>query len=174
LKNSPSVTEAILNESIANSVREISRLGRVITNSQKKKSERVGIEQYWILRLLYESGPKRIKDIAQEIGITSSPVTISVKRLALSKLVTRERGKRDERVVTVDLTDEGRKFFESWRQERSQALSSLFNILDEQERQQLYSLLQKVLKAHSRSKREIEVLTETVVPEISPSKKRGR
>jgi DNA-binding MarR family transcriptional regulator len=145
----------LLNETIANSIRDISRLARFMTNSGRKKAERVGIEQFWILRFLYEHGPKRIKDIAEELGITSSPVTISVKRLAASKLVTRERGKIDERIVTVNLTDEGKRFFESWRADRNQALSSLFDVLDPEERQKLNALLQKVLLAHTRSKSEL-------------------
>jgi DNA-binding MarR family transcriptional regulator len=167
----------LLNESIANEMRDISRLARVLTNSGRKKAERVGIEQFWILRFLYDFGQKRIKDIAEELGITSSPVTISVKRLAASRLVTRERGKLDERIVTVQLTDEGKRFFESWRSDRNQALSSLFNVLNDSERQELNSLLQKVLLAHLRSRNE-ETKTE-IGTQIQPvihslGKKKGR
>jgi DNA-binding MarR family transcriptional regulator len=143
-----SAASILLNEKIANAMRDISRQARVTTNSRRKKTDRVGIEQFWILRFLYDEGPKRIKDIAEEIGITPSPVTISVKRLAASKLATRERGKADERVVTVRLTEEGKRFFESWRADRNQALYSLFNVLDDDEREQLNVLLQKVLAAH--------------------------
>jgi DNA-binding MarR family transcriptional regulator len=143
-----SAASILLNEKIANAMRDILRHSRDLTNTGRKKNERVGIEQFWILRFLYDSGPKRIKDIAEEIGITPSPVTISVKKLAASRLVTRERGKLDERVVTVRLTDEGRRFFETWRADRNQALSSLFDLLEDQEREELNKLLQKVLSAH--------------------------
>jgi DNA-binding MarR family transcriptional regulator len=163
-----------LNESIANSIREISRLARVITNSRRKKSDRAGIEQFWVLRFLYDSGPQRIKDIAQEIGITPSPVTISVKRLALSRLVTRERGKKDERVVTVELTEEGRRFFESWRAERNQALSSLFDVLDEAEKNEINLLLGKVLAEHARTKKHPESTLPIIAQQefASPTKRR--
>jgi DNA-binding MarR family transcriptional regulator len=154
-----SAATILQNESIANAMRDISRLARAMTNSGRKKTERVGLEQFWILRLLYDSGPQRIKDIAEEIGITPSPVTISVKKLAGSKLVTRERGKADERIVTVRLTDEGRRFFESWRSDRNQALSSLFNVLDDREREELNQLLGKVLSEHIKT-RESGVQTE--------------
>jgi DNA-binding MarR family transcriptional regulator len=134
----------LLNDQIASSVREIWRLARIMTSSARE--DKVGIEQYWILRLLYESGAQRIKDIAEHLGTTSSPVTISVKRLAHAKLVSRERNKKDERVVTVGLTQKGRHVFETWRRERRKALSSLFDPLDVKERNQLLSLLEKVLR----------------------------
>jgi MarR family transcriptional regulator, organic hydroperoxide resistance regulator len=132
----------LMNDQIASSVREIWRLARVMT----AKEDKVGIEQYWILRFLYESGDKRIKDIAAHLGTTSSPVTISVKRLAQGKLVTRERSKKDERVVTVALTQKGKRVFEDWRKARTKALSSLFEPLDANERNQFLSLIQKVLR----------------------------
>ncbi len=136
--------EGLLTDQIATSIREIWRISRSMTSSTKKDG--LGIEQYWILRFLHDSGPQRVKDIAEKLGTTSSPVTISVKRLAGRKLVTRERGSQDERVVTVGLTQRGKQVFESWRKERRQALSSLFDSLNETQRHQLSELLQNVLE----------------------------
>ncbi len=94
----------------------------------------------------------RIKDLASQIGVaSSSPITISVKRLEQRKLVRRERGKDDERVVTVTLTDRGRGVYESWRNERRKALSSLFESLSEREKETLLRLLDKVAISLERS-----------------------
>jgi len=106
-------------------------------------------EQYWILRLLYTSGAQRISDIASNIGITASPVTISVKRLERDNLVKRERSTVDERVVRVQLTKHGRDQFELWRLRRRKALSRIFDALDESEKISLLALLNKVIVPRS-------------------------
>jgi DNA-binding MarR family transcriptional regulator len=135
--------ETMITEEIVDSVREIWRLGKAGTGSPKKDS--ITIEQFWVLRYISDQGPKRIKDIAAYIGTTSSPVTISVKRLEKMGLLTRERSKSDEREVTVHLTEHGKKVFEARQEDRRSVLASVFNPLDTKEKQQLNALLQKVL-----------------------------
>lgn len=136
-------------ERIGASVREIWKVAKGM--SSQKIRDKITIEQYWTLRLLHDSGPQRIKDIAASIGTSSSPVTISVKRLEQRRLVRRERGTKDERVVTVHLTERGKDVFESWREERGRALSSLFDCLDQREKRLLLELLGKVLDSQSRT-----------------------
>jgi len=101
-------------------------------------------EQYSILRFLNLNGPQRVKDIAAYIGTTASPVTISVKRLERQSLVRRERNAKDERVVIVQLTREGKERFEMWRLRRREAISVVFESLNQKEKRSLLGLLQKV------------------------------
>ena len=124
-------------------IREIWKLTRAMVGPSA--AEGVTIDQYWILRFLYDSGPKSIKDIASKVGISHSPATISIKRLEGRRLVKRVRGHEDERVVTVILTGRGRKLFEGWRKGRRTELSSLFDSLNGQEKKRLLELLDKVL-----------------------------
>lgn len=126
-------------------IREIWRIAKNV--SSKPTEDTLTPEQYWILGLISESGAQRIKDIATGLGTTSSPVTISVKRLQQRNLVRRERGMSDERVVRVYLTDHGKSVFESRRDETRRTLSSLFESLDKDERNLLLKLLEKVLLA---------------------------
>ena len=124
-------------------IREIWRLTSTMVG--KLAAEGVTIDQYWILRFLYDSGPRSIKEIAAEVGISHSPATISVKRLEGRRLVKRARGHEDERVVTVNLTERGRKLFEGWRVRRRNELNALFDPLSAREKEQLLELLDKVL-----------------------------
>ena len=124
-------------------IREIWRLTSTMVG--KLAAEGVTIDQYWILRFLYDSGPRSIKEIAAEVGISHSPATISVKRLEGRRLVKRARGHEDERVVTVNLTERGRKLFEGWRVRRRNELNALFDPLSAREKEQLLALLDKVL-----------------------------
>ena len=124
-------------------IREIWKLTSAMVG--RPAAEEVTIDQYWILRFLHDSGPRSIKDIAAEMGISHSPATISVKRLEGRRLVRRVRGHEDERVVTVSLTERGRRLFERWREGRRTELNSLFDPLDDQEKRALLELLDKVL-----------------------------
>lgn len=136
-------SESLLAERIADDVWELWRISRA--TAHPVKSGRITPEKYWILRLLYKSGAHRIKDIASKLGTTSSPVTISVKKLEAENLVSRNRGSDDERVVMVDLTKHGRQQFELWRRERIDALAHLFNSLTQEEKKVLHTLLRKAV-----------------------------
>ena len=124
-------------------IREIWKLTSAMVG--RPAAEEVTIDQYCIVRFLHDSGPRSIKDIAAEMGISHSPATISVKRLEGRRLVRRVRGHEDERVVTVSLTERGRRLFERWREGRRTELNSLFDPLDDQEKRALLELLDKVL-----------------------------
>jgi len=134
--------EESVSEKIADLIWEIWRTSK--SASHPVRVGEVTPEQYWILRFLNSNGPQRIKDIASYIGTTASPVTISVKRLERQNLVKRERSSKDERVVTVQMTAEGRERFEMWRLRRREAISVVFESLNAKEKTALLGLLQKV------------------------------
>jgi len=102
-------------------------------------------EQYWILRTLSERGEMKIKDIASAIGCTPGSASIAVKRLERGGLVRRERGEKDERVVTVTLAKRGASKLESWRGEQLVSMSALFEPLSPKEKRALSGILEKAL-----------------------------
>jgi len=134
--------EESVTEKIADLIWEIWRASRAA--SHPVRIGEVTPEQYSILRFIDSNGPQRLKDIASYIGTTASPVTISVKRLERQNLVKRERSVKDERVVTVRLTKQGSERFETWRLRRREAISRVFESLNQREKATLLALLQKV------------------------------
>lgn len=135
--------EESVSEKIADLIWEIWRASRAA--SHPVRIGEVTPEQYWILRFLDSNGPQRVKDIAGHIGTTASPVTISVKRLEKRNLVKRERNvATDERVVIVKLTKEGKERFEMWSLRRREAISGIFESLNQKQKLALLELLQKV------------------------------
>lgn len=134
--------EDSVSEKIADLIWDIWRTSKSV--SHPVRIGEITPEQYTILRFLSSNGPRRVKDIAAYIGTTASPVTISVKRLERQNLVKRERSTEDERVVSVQLTKEGKERFEMWRLRRREALSGVFDSLNLKEKQSLLVLLQKV------------------------------
>ena len=57
----------------------------------------------------YRDDPPRIEDVANYLGCALSTASELVKRLQKKGLVVRQRSATDERVVQLELTDEGRQ-----------------------------------------------------------------
>jgi len=102
-------------------------------------------EQYWILRTLMDQGDLKVKDLASAIGCTAGSASVAVKRMERGGLVKRERGKKDERIVTVTLAKQGAKMLGAWRKEQLDSMDALFESLSPVERRSLRELLQKAL-----------------------------
>ena len=91
-------------------VYEIYRLmqaGKLYTKELNKKYQ-VSAPQLNCLIALYENGPLPPSRIAKIIMVSSSTVTGIIDRLELKGLVTRMRKSPDRRVITIELTEEGR------------------------------------------------------------------
>src|SRR4028119_1438339 len=56
---------------------------------------------------LYESTPRTVGELGQELGMDNGTLTPLLKRLQSAGLVTRTRDQQDERRVLIDLTEAG-------------------------------------------------------------------
>lgn len=63
--------------------------------------------QYLVLLVLWERGTSSVTDVGRALDLDSGTLTPLLKRMETSGLVVRKRGHKDERVVTVRLTDRG-------------------------------------------------------------------
>jgi len=106
-------------------------------------------EQYWILRTLFDRGDMRVKDLASAIGCTAGSASVAVKRMERAGLVKRERGRLDERVVTVTLAKQGVRMLDRWRREQLDSMDEVFEPLSAAERKDLRRLLEKALMRES-------------------------
>lgn len=64
--------------------------------------------QYLVMMLLWEEGDASVGQVGARLDLESSTLSPLLKRLEATGLVTRTRATRDERSVTVGLTDAGR------------------------------------------------------------------
>ncbi len=64
--------------------------------------------QYLVMLALWQHAPMSVKDVGSLLALDSGTLSPLIKRLAAAGLVTRDRDPHDERVLMVDLTDEGR------------------------------------------------------------------
>jgi DNA-binding MarR family transcriptional regulator len=64
--------------------------------------------QYLVMLVLWESEPKGVKELGEELGLDSGTLSPLLKRLETLGLVERRRSGEDERRVAVHLTPAGR------------------------------------------------------------------
>jgi DNA-binding MarR family transcriptional regulator len=64
--------------------------------------------QYLVLLVLWESEPRTVRDVGSALALDYGTVSPLLKRLEAGGFVERRRDARDERTVTVHLTEAGR------------------------------------------------------------------
>jgi DNA-binding MarR family transcriptional regulator len=96
---------------IADILDDLRRVFKVV-HMYSKRAERVaGLTgpQLWAVKVLAESAPIRVGDLARRMYLHPSTVVGIIDRLELQGLAARTRSTEDQRVVTVDLTDKGKE-----------------------------------------------------------------
>lgn len=63
--------------------------------------------QYLVMLVLWESDPRSVRELGEELGLDSGTLSPLLKRLEALGLVERRRSAQDERRVEVFLTDAG-------------------------------------------------------------------
>jgi DNA-binding MarR family transcriptional regulator len=94
------------------SIRRLMQAGELYTKELNKKYD-VSVPQLNSLLTLYEYGPLPPSQIANHIMVKSSTVTGIVDRLEQKGLVERLRNSPDRRVITIQLTESGKKLAEN-------------------------------------------------------------
>jgi DNA-binding MarR family transcriptional regulator len=77
------------------------------------KTYTVTPSQWLLLRLLIDEDGQTIGTLAQQIGVDAPAITAMVGRMEENRLVLRFRERNDQRVVRVNLTDEGKELANS-------------------------------------------------------------
>ena len=89
--------------------------------------------QWIVLRLIKMNGNISIKNLAGLLGTTSSATTQIVDSLVSKELLFRKRNPDDRRVLKVTLTEKSTIQFDSIKNKSFHTLSSLFDVLDDEE-----------------------------------------
>ena len=99
--------------------------------------------QYITMLVLWEEKVVSVKALGERLYLDSGTLTPLLKKLEAKGLILRRRSQTDERILNVSLTKAGERL-QAKAMEIPQDLGNTVN-LDQQEIQQLYSLLYKLL-----------------------------
>lgn len=118
-------------------------------NEELKEREIHGIinSHGTILSAMYDNdGVMTMNGIAKFIGKRKSTVTDMVKKLEKLGYISRQKSKKDARVIEVTLTEKGWIFRETFKKVSSKLLEKTYTNFTEEEKETLMKLLLKIRK----------------------------
>jgi DNA-binding MarR family transcriptional regulator len=120
-----------------------------ITHAEELIHANLTPSQIKVLNILgVANGPKRMSEIAKELGITQASLTETAKKLAKQGYINRARKADDDRVVNVTLTPQG----EDLAVEIKRKIQSYFNLvcdgLDPKDRKKLVESHEFIFKTY--------------------------
>jgi DNA-binding MarR family transcriptional regulator len=124
-------------------IRKLMQAGAYYTKELNKKYN-VSAPQVACLLALLEDGPMALSQVARKIMVNSSTLTGIIDRLEQKGLVKRTRTSLDRRVITIELTEAGRKVAENAPPPVQLKIVEGLKQLNEQEREQIIQALSKL------------------------------
>ncbi|HZH58536.1 MAG TPA: MarR family transcriptional regulator [Metabacillus sp.] len=103
--------------------------------------------EFFILKTLYELGPKKSSDLSKMLNVSASHITAITDSLIEKKWIDRVRSVQDRRIVDIHLTEEGKKTLLLFEKKKTDFLLEKFNEFSEEDIKNFIILFNKLLKA---------------------------
>lgn len=142
-------------------IRKLMQAGELFTKELNKKFS-VSAPQLSTLLALFEGGAMPPSQIARRIMVKSSTVTGIIDRLEQKGLVTRIRNSPDRRIITIELTDAGRKLAENAPPPIQTKIVQGMNKLEDKERETIIRSLTKLAEMIDAQDLEVEAEMESI------------
>jgi DNA-binding MarR family transcriptional regulator len=118
---------------------------RLIKGPQLLSSKsKIPQSQWLVLRLVYQNEGINIKELAGQLGISSSAATQLVDSLVKKGYLERKSDLEDRRMIKIKLSSKSHEMMEKQQTRAFEQISSLFDILSDDELRQYSELSQKV------------------------------
>ncbi|NPC92744.1 MarR family transcriptional regulator [Bacillus sp. WMMC1349] len=102
--------------------------------------------EFMILRLISEQGPKKVTEFATMLGVSASHITAVTDALVQKNWITRVRSKEDRRIIKIHLTDAGKEIVSYFEQKKKEYFLKRFTHYSDEELQTLINLFSKLDK----------------------------
>jgi DNA-binding MarR family transcriptional regulator len=122
------------------------RLRRVLNARLNRQSDIISLSgpRLRLLLIVEEAGRMRMGDLAEDLGVTARTVTTLVDALEREGLLVRLPDPTDRRATLLSLTERARTQFEQVRNRQMELGEELLAPLDQEQRQQLLDLLNRL------------------------------
>jgi MarR family transcriptional regulator, 2-MHQ and catechol-resistance regulon repressor len=108
------------------------------------QSYQLNTSEFGTLELLYNRGRQPIQSIASRLLMANSSMTYVIDKLENRGFITRTADVVDKRMTMIDLTKEGRTFFDNIFPHHKETLRSIYQDLSDEELASVIELLKKV------------------------------
>lgn len=102
------------------------------------------VSQFGVLEALHHLGPLCQRDLGQKILKSSGNITMVIDNLAKRDLVSRERDKKDRRMVFIHLTDKGNALISELFPKHVAIVEREISVLSDAEQDELQRLCRKI------------------------------
>ncbi len=103
----------------------------------------LSLQELNVLNAIGDNEPCIMSDIAKQVSLSLSSVTVIVEKLVKSKLAKRLRNEEDRRVVHGSLTAEGKKIYQRQIEHINEVIHTLFGMLTVQEQEGILKIFRK-------------------------------
>lgn len=127
----------------------IYELAEVLNLLNRKKwflgDSALSIDDFFILNLIHERGTCSMKDIVTSFSMPASTATGIVDRLVKKNFIRRRQSDVDRRIVSVEVTSEGREAHETFMTTSLTRMSEGVELLSDDELDTLITLISKLV-----------------------------
>ena len=113
------------------------------------------LSDFMLLEALLHKGPLTISDIQEKVLLASGSMTAAVDRLEDKGLLRRKSVEGDRRMRMIELTPKGARTAQSAYDKHAADLEDLLSVLDDSEKERLYSALKKIRRASGKETRNV-------------------
>lgn len=119
-------------------------LSRVAERTLTEHKFGINLTQLRVLTVLDMQGPLSATELARRIGHDGGALTRLLDCLQDKGYVARRPNPNDRRAIEVQLSDEGRAFFDTTRPAMQQFNEAVLQVLGGDERQQLFAMMKRI------------------------------
>lgn len=130
-------------EEISTEIRDVQRLfSKVLQEGIGKLNDIT--EQQWAVLKIISKKPIQMNELGHELMVSSPTITSLIDRMEKKGIVKRAEDGKDRRKIEIQLTPEGKKFYEKTRKQIMEFLQRSVSVLTPQETTELLVLLKKL------------------------------
>ncbi|MBI9009509.1 MAG: MarR family transcriptional regulator [Tenericutes bacterium] len=118
----------------------LTKLNITLINNVGKDIYNYGITptEFKIISHLYVKGKSKTQRLGEIAFITSGAITYFVNKLLEKEYVIKYKDKSDKRITWIELTDNGKEFYEEMLPKHIEFLDTFFEVFEEEELDEFY------------------------------------
>jgi DNA-binding MarR family transcriptional regulator len=107
----------------------------------------LNMQEMRTIEFLGVEGPQMMREMAARLGVAVNSLTSITDGLENKRLVLRQRSEDDRRIINLELTEDGRRAFNSTRDVKLKVYRSMLRALSEDEQEIFMVLFRKIARA---------------------------
>ncbi len=111
---------------------------------QEVAGDRITVSQLKLLKLVAMTDAQTIGDVALFLGVSNAAASKAVDKLVRRKLLRRDEGRKDRRVIRLSLTAGSRRVLAAYDRAKQRKLTGLFHEFSEDELRRTADLLDRL------------------------------